>query len=245
MGATFPSKVSILAAHRVFHLFDLPIELRVLIYEEVLVVSKVFFFPEYYRDCTEDRFIDHYLYAKPQVQLLRICKDMHKLGEPMYLFRNFFVLLHQWYLCSPIREVRSDDSLPEAHDRHMLFSAKGMEYVQHISTAFATNNTLKSHITKDVWDLNLPSVALSYRGWLSWTANHNMHRRSIEDTVELWSILTKALDVLQASLQTLELDFTNAFCANERCRLTMSDFKFLASVKPKCNAGAGDAQGRE
>jgi hypothetical protein len=68
-----------------FRLMDLPAELRVVIYEQLLVVGKIFFKPNYneihqgvlFKHCTK--------YRKPELQLLRVSKGFQNEAEAVYL----------------------------------------------------------------------------------------------------------------------------------------------------------------
>lgn len=84
--------MSVVSSQSCFRFMDLPIELQYLIYEEALVVGKVFLIPNQYAAELEGQLKDCRLFKKPQVQLLRVCKAIHQEAEKIYLRQNLFIL---------------------------------------------------------------------------------------------------------------------------------------------------------
>lgn len=72
---------------------SLPAELRVRIYEELLVVGKVFLddHGRYTHHETPPREIDMNYYRKPSLAILRVSKLVHEEAEEVYLSKNLFV----------------------------------------------------------------------------------------------------------------------------------------------------------
>ncbi|XTI92732.1 hypothetical protein V2W45_1208849, partial [Cenococcum geophilum] len=82
-----------------FELLDLPAEFRAVIYEMVLVISKIFLTLGSGWHSSA-RFKERNLHHGP-AQPLRVCKLWHKVIEPVYLSKNIFVLPLEWRLHSP------------------------------------------------------------------------------------------------------------------------------------------------
>jgi hypothetical protein len=73
-----------------FRFLDLSPEIRNMIYKEVLFVGKIHFAPE--RQPNAGRHYYERGYEKPQLSLLRVCKQAHAEAEPLYLSMNLFEL---------------------------------------------------------------------------------------------------------------------------------------------------------
>ena len=73
------------ASWKPFRFMDLPAELRVVIYEQLLIVGKVFFKPNLYEIEEGVRCKDFKKYRKPELQLLRVSKKIQNEAEAVYL----------------------------------------------------------------------------------------------------------------------------------------------------------------
>jgi hypothetical protein len=93
-----------------FRFLDLPAELRNPIYEEVLVVDKAFFS----NNKSGDR------YAKPQVALLRICKQIYTKAEQVYLGNSLLHLPTNWHNCNPFQKVKRYATSQKPKARHLF-----------------------------------------------------------------------------------------------------------------------------
>lgn len=72
---------------------DLAAELRVQVFEYLVVVGKIFYTPdEYDRDEGPIRFDGCDEHATPSLQLLRVCKQICDEAEDVYATKNLFVL---------------------------------------------------------------------------------------------------------------------------------------------------------
>jgi len=85
-----------------FRFLDLPAELRICVYDCLVLVGKVFFTPDAYAVASEKRFKDWRSYRVPSLQILRVCKQVHGEAEELYLSKNLFVLPDFCNLREPI-----------------------------------------------------------------------------------------------------------------------------------------------
>jgi hypothetical protein len=110
-----------------FRFLDLPPEIRNMIYKEVVVVGVVSFSPGNSNQ------------KRPQLALLRVCKQIHAEAETLYLAGNLFRLPHDWYHCLPFSRS------PKERLRHgravvpQLFSQTGLSLIRNLSFNFNTS----------------------------------------------------------------------------------------------------------
>ena len=123
-------------------------EVRFLIYEEVLVVGRVFYTPTEEEADNSGRMANHTLFRKPELQLLRVCQQIHDEAEPIYLKNNLFVLPSSWYQCLPF-----DSQLEASRINRYLFSAAGLKYIRNLSIA------VDQGVVSALWDVGNYSFA--------------------------------------------------------------------------------------
>jgi len=128
---------------------DLPVELRLQIYEYLVVVGKLLFTPSTHAADTYNRFKDHKDYRKPSSTILRVSNRIQKEAEGVYFTNNFFVLPHEFYRYRPCFEDPRN-----VFDR-TLFSQQALVKVLDASIELSSR-TIGSSLTmeKSDWDWN-------------------------------------------------------------------------------------------
>ncbi|KAF2114708.1 hypothetical protein BDV96DRAFT_83619 [Lophiotrema nucula] len=120
-----------------YHFLELPTELRIMIYEELLVVGKVFYEVEEDNVKNGKRYRGWKLFRKPEVQLLRVCKQIHEEAEPVYLSWNLFVLPVQFDTFRPFQNHYHYSPPLRGCDpsQRYIFSTAGLSCIKNISFA--------------------------------------------------------------------------------------------------------------
>jgi hypothetical protein len=81
---------------------DLPVELRIQVYEYLVVVGNVLYTPEWYEWQEGVRFNGFPAYEKPSLRFLSVCKQIRQEAEHEYFSKNLFVLPSLFTLCRPL-----------------------------------------------------------------------------------------------------------------------------------------------
>jgi hypothetical protein len=68
-----------------FRFMDLPAELRLQVYAELVIVGKVFYTPTVHELKEGGTFKDYESYRKPELQILQVSKQVHDEAEEVYL----------------------------------------------------------------------------------------------------------------------------------------------------------------
>jgi hypothetical protein len=202
-----------------FRFFDLPAEIRLIIYEEVLVVGKVFYTPNEYDVWNGKRCRGHKLYHKPQLQLFRVSKQIQAEAEQIYLSKNLFVLPINWYKCHPFVELRGFRIHDISADVRHLFSTAAFNYVKNISLAIDQKLCKSWSMTFDRWKYD----ELVYRSapFTQLTERYrfkNIHDIKLDMVLEYWRDMLRYMDYFKSRPNYMEMDFTNAFCTIGCCR---------------------------
>ncbi|KAJ4357181.1 uncharacterized protein N0V89_001756 [Didymosphaeria variabile] len=203
-----------------FRFFDLPAELRCLVYDELLVVGKVYYKDTGYLEAQNTvRFEDKKYFREPYLAILRTCKTVHAEAEKVYLSKNLFVLPLRWQLYSPF--VCCENKL----NSRSLFSRRGLSYVRNLSIAVDSAKTL---------DNENESMSYDAYGWRNadhhdydtmtqtqrFEVTHNkmiaeMYGDGIATSCELLKLQRSSSNL---SVQYVEMDWTNAYCRFGCCR---------------------------
>ncbi|KAF3036641.1 hypothetical protein E8E11_004871 [Didymella keratinophila] len=102
---------------------DLPVELRVQIYELLVVVGKIFFRTEYSPS-------EHRAYHRPSLSILRVSKAVHHEAEETYLTKNLFVLPSRFHDRMPYTSEEDFERGKYDLIRSPLFSQRGLQIIK-------------------------------------------------------------------------------------------------------------------
>lgn len=222
-GAVITSVCRYIRPEPYFPFLDLPIELRIMVYEHLLVVGKVFYSPTGYEVRNGQRFRGHHRYRIPELQLLRTCKQVHAEAEPIYLSKNLFVLPKDWPAIDEMDfHLGHNPYDPNASKRRRLppvFSTAAYTHVRSISITLDQKSMRDWMLSFDAnyWN-TVPGPDESFEDltadqWISW-----VHVPLIEQSADVRSNISQELELFER-LEYLETDFTNAFCLLGHCRL--------------------------
>jgi hypothetical protein len=202
-----------------FRFLELPTEIRVLIYQELLVVGKVFFTPSRHEARREARLKDWQLYQKPVLKILRVCKFIHKEAEYEYLRWNLFVLPPDCEVQYPLLGYGPYRQLFNQSYHKDMFSSKAFSMVRNISLAVGPREHDWEHCH------TIPHLLHNSGHTQSWSARQ----------VNWLTIVRFVLTVLRR-LHYVELDFSAAFCHAGCCHIPMHIVGRLAtSVVSHCH----------
>jgi hypothetical protein len=196
-----------------FRFLDLPIEIRLYIYEQLVVVGKIFYTPSQLEKQEGSRFLEMDDYAAPELTMLRVNKQIYDEAEPVYLSKNLFVLPLGAHLKQPF--VSADEV---GRNDRPLFSIRGLRFVQNISLAFVSFQSQPYvHMASDWGTHGNPDYTDFVDTQARWEHIHQM--ADLRMSLVLDDIFVALNTQLESTYRYLEMDFTNAFCPIGCCRL--------------------------
>ncbi|KAF1851467.1 uncharacterized protein K460DRAFT_362209 [Cucurbitaria berberidis CBS 394.84] len=217
-----------------FPFLDLPPEIRNMIYEELVVVGKIFYAPDSYDISNNQRFHEYKLFRKPELQLFRVCKQVHEEAENLYLSKNLFVLPIGWQQCHPFIELGDSLRNKPITERH-VFSSAGLAYIRNVSVAVDQQLVPLCAYTHNDWKRD--DQTYSYTLFSQKTAQERyewVHEVHLNTCFSSWDVMLQDLETFEAGLFYVEVDCTNAFCAIGDCRpINRSVTDWIPNVKPK------------
>ncbi|KAH7394472.1 hypothetical protein BKA66DRAFT_438817 [Pyrenochaeta sp. MPI-SDFR-AT-0127] len=217
-----------------FRFLHLPLEVRNMVYERLVVVGKVFYSPDHYDITNGQRCHDYKRFRKPELQLLRVCSQFHVEAESLYHAKNLFVLPIEWQQCYPFNTV-SRVWCRKPNLGRQLFSAAGLDNIRHVSVAVDQKLTRLLGQTFENWQIREVHSNISYSQRTVQDRYRLAHDIHLENIFWEWSTMLRQLSSFQEGLLYLELDLTNAFCAIGDCRPfgSYSLAGWIKEVKPK------------
>ncbi|KAI4610636.1 hypothetical protein J4E83_008250 [Alternaria metachromatica] len=226
-----------------FRFLDLPVELRIMVYEELVVVGKVFYTPDDYAVKTEKRFKDWKSYRAPQLAILRTCKQVHKEAEEVYLGKNLFVLPDESTRRQPligsglcpnsISDYRTFTHIPFP-DR-WLFSASAPRLIKSVSIGFSGRSWQDLGDQSDMrlcsnFDSLAPAARLEFAHQ---TAKNSLNGELDGYIEDLHSYFKNGGGPILKRLDYIEFDLTNAFCPTGCCRMAKQEWPQFMLLGPK------------
>jgi hypothetical protein len=197
---------------------ELPVELRIYVYEYLVLVGKVFFKPDDYTVANEKRFEDWKSYRVPSLQILRVCKKVHAEAEELYLSKNLFVLPDFFNTEEPF--VRPQQA-PVNNTGRPLFSENAAYFLKNISISFNTRQRDSKPLGRVAWEVM--GQASRGRGFNTMSQPERLefvHQWAMTRLRISWVNKTYGLAEFPSVkvLEYLEIDLTNAYCPISCCR---------------------------
>jgi hypothetical protein len=215
-----------------------------MVYEECLVVGKIFYTHNRDDRYIGDRYVNYKLFGKPLLALIRVCKQIHAEAEPIYLSKNLFVLPAYFAKHESIVELRDIASEVGAYEAgahegltntRSLFSKAGISYIRNISIPVDQIFTVKSGRSYDEWMNDKDEGSAAWWGELSPYDRYLQRHKSELDYVKgCWRGDLKYLELFTSGFRFLELDLSAVCCPKGCCRhIDHVVGPWIAHIKPQ------------
>lgn len=182
-----------------FCFLDLPAEMRNMAYAEVLVICQVYF----------DERRKRKSYQKPEVGLLRVCKQIHAEAEPLYLSNNLFHLPVNFADLQPFRSYLTWDH---------LFSTAGLTLIRNITIEFEISQ-LQPLDFKEQWDCyEEENGAGSFCNMTPEERRDQADVRHTSEAARTYDAHQCLLSKFTSEMNYIHADFGKAFCTGDCCR---------------------------
>jgi len=187
-------------------------------HKKLVVVGKVFYTPDWYELQESVRFNDLDTTPAPTLTILRASKAIQEEAEDVYLLQNTFVLPSGWRDMQPFQECEEPKN--RATRKSWLFSSEAFAKLRHVSIAFCVRS-------EDI-PLVMSNCSWAEQGVVTFgkvkTVNE-AHAWAHHFMSNSRRIMRNHLTEFKA-LQSLGIDFTNAYCPFGSCRFLETRWDF-------------------
>ncbi|KAI4622632.1 uncharacterized protein J4E87_006199 [Alternaria ethzedia] len=216
-----------------------------MVYEELVIVGKVFYTPDAYAAENEERFKDWESYRVPSLGILRTCKQVHGEAEEVYLANNLFVLPDESTkrqpfvgtgLCHNTKSVDITRTHVPFPDR-WLFSASAPRLIKSISMGFSWRS-IKGFpvLDRSTWkkEADFDSLAPAARLQIAHERALSYLNGDLDGYIEdLYRFFKYGGGPEFKRMNYLEFDLTNAFCPTGCCRMAEQNWAQMMFLGPR------------
>lgn len=208
-----PPLAAVTTFSQAFRFMELPPELRVQVYEELVVVGKIFYTPDEYEMEESCIYEDVELYSAPMLSILRVSKAICGEASHVYLSQNTFVLPPRWPVLLPLWRGSTTN--------RYLFSRTANLSIRRI--AVMLNPRGYSYPLTMCWS-DWDNVMLpSFDGLTQKERTEMAHDFAEEQLSDDRNLIAARITWFQ-DLHTIDIDFANAYCPVGCCRILWLDW---------------------